>query len=103
MKWNIEKKENKLFVTLRVSHIKNTREAKQQFDTNFVKNYLINENVTFLEALNNKIVYNYQTQEKCAETWIFSLPQKSKPKKSSKPLEKKETVTKMVSKKTIKK
>tara|TARA_R110002020_G_scaffold470046_1_gene695537 strand:- start:341 stop:673 length:333 start_codon:yes stop_codon:yes gene_type:complete len=110
MNWNEESdfvvatRNNKLYVTLTVNHVHGKRNFQEKFyDTDFVITYLKENNISFEKTLEHAMVYNYQSQSRCQGTWVFSLPSKPKPKKTSKPLEKKENVPKMTNKKTIKK
>ena len=100
MNWNIEKVNNTLHITLNVKHIRNTNSTPNTYDTAYVVNYLNQQGIAFEEVITEAIVYNCQTQPRCTGTWVFSLPRK---KKTTKPIEKKETVSKITNKKTIKK
>ena len=100
MNWNINEINNTLHVTLSVEHAKISGAGTEIFDTEYVINYLHDQGIKFDEMLSEAIVYNYQTQSRCSGTWVFSLPKKKKP---TKPVEKKETVSKITNKKTIKK
>ena len=104
MNWNIKTQNNKLYVTLSVTPLVLTPQgAKQVYATDSVIAYLKNNNISFGKVLHEAIVYNYQTQKRCTGTWIFSLPEKQKARKNPKPLENKESVTKISNKKSIKK
>lgn len=102
--FDVEKKQGKLSVTLSVNHTRGTRNYQNKtYTTDFIVNYLNNNKIIFDEVLQETIVYNYQTQDRCIGTWVFSLPKTTKAKKTTQPIENKETVIKMNSKKTTKK
>tara|TARA_R110000824_G_scaffold384473_1_gene578507 strand:+ start:94 stop:426 length:333 start_codon:yes stop_codon:yes gene_type:complete len=102
--WDIKKENNKLFVTLTVNHVKGTRKFKEQaYGDDFVENYLKESNIKYEKLLAGNKVYNYNSEKHCTGTWVFSLPPTKKTKKTTQPIENKETVIKMNSKKTIKK
>jgi|SaaInlStandDraft_2_1057019.scaffolds.fasta_scaffold337344_2 hypothetical protein len=103
MNWNIEIKEERVQVSLRVDHIRNTRGAKATYTVSDAIEYLMKNNIKINEVITDCVIYNYQTKQRCAGTWVFSLPPKPKPKKTQPPVEKKENVLKMTNKKTIKK
>ena len=104
MNWNIEKKDGKLFITITLEHIKtslgNTRNTVTTFQ---VIELLKDNNISHGDLISEATVYNYQTINRCTGTWIFSLPKAKKTKKTTQPIENKETVIKMNSKKTTKK
>ena len=102
--FNVEKKEGTLNVTLSVGHIKGKVNYQDKtYTTEFVINYLKEKKILFSDVLQETVVYNYQSQERCTGTWVFSLPKVKKTKKTTQPIENKETVIKMNSKKTTKK
>tara|TARA_R100000353_G_scaffold175091_1_gene144542 strand:- start:259 stop:594 length:336 start_codon:yes stop_codon:yes gene_type:complete len=110
MNWNEELdfttniKNNKLYVTLTVNHTKGLRGFQEKtYDTDFVIDLLKKNDFEIQDTLEESIVYNYQTINRCTGTWIFSLPKAKKTKKTTQPIENKETVIKMNSKKTTKK
>ena len=103
MNWNIEIKEEQVQVSLTVDHIRNTRDTKATYTIVDAVGYLTKNNIKINKVITDCVVHNYQTQQRCSGTWVFSLPEKPKPKKTFKPLEKKENVLKMTNKKTIKK
>ena len=104
MKWNIEKKEDRLFVTLTVAHVRTQRRwTNTSYTASDVLKYLQEQNIVIDRMIQDDIVHNYQRESNLTGTWVFSLPVKAKPKKTSKPLEKKENVSKITNKKTIKK
>ena len=97
-------KDNKLYVTLTVGHIKGTKGFQEKtYNTDFVKNFLKKNDFEIQDTLEESTVYNYQTSKRCTGTWVFSLPKTKKTKKTTQPIENKETVIKMNSKKTTKK
>ena len=104
MNWNIEKKDGKLFVTVTLEHVKislgNTRST---VSTPQVLQLLKENSVPYGDLIADTVVYNYQTEKRCTGTWVFSLPKAKKTKKTTQPIENKETVIKMNSKKTTKK
>ena len=101
MNFNVEKKKGTLNVTLSVGHTKGKVNYQDKiYTTEFVINYLKENKIPFSDVLQETVVYNYQSQERCTGTWVFSLP---KTKKTTQPIENKETVIKMNSKKTTKK
>ena len=103
-KWDIKKEDKKLFVTLTVNHVKGTRKFKEQsYGDTFVKNYLKENGIKHDELITGNVVYNYNSEKQCTGTWVFSLPKEIKTKKTTQPIENKETVIKMNSKKTTKK
>jgi len=102
--WDIKEAGGKLCVTLTVNHVKGTRKFKEQsYGDDFVENYLKENHVKYGELISGNVVYNYNSEKHCTGTWIFSLPKVKKVKKSTQPIENKETVIKMNSKKTTKK
>ena len=104
MNWNIEKKDDKLFVTVVLEHIKvSLGNSRRTVSTPEVLQLLKENSVDYGELIADTVVYNYQTQKRCTGTWIFSLPKAKKTKKTTQPIENKETVIKMNSKKTTKK
>ena len=104
MKWNIEKKNNEVHVTLTVEHVKNQRRWKNTtYTSKDALTYLQEQKVTVDNLIQDCEVYNYQRESNLTGTWIFSMSAKSKAKKTTKPIEKKETVSKITNKKTIKK
>ena len=104
MKWDIEKKDNKLFVTLTVEHVNFQKSFENKsFDTEFVVQHLKENNISFDGILKQTEVYNYQRQSNLTGTWIFSLPKSKKTKKTTQTLENKENVLKVSNKKTTKK
>ena len=104
MKWNIEKKEDKLFVTLTVEHIRTQRRwTNTSYTSADVLEYLQEQNVAVDKMIQDDIVHNYQRESNLTGTWVFSLPSKPKAKKTTKAVEKKESVIKINTKKTIKK
>ena len=110
MNWNEESdfavttKNNKLYVTLTVNHVHGKRNFQEKsYDTNFVITYLKESKIPFEKTLQHAVVYNYQSHSRCQATWVFSLPEKQKARKNPKPLENKESVTKISNKKSIKK
>ncbi len=97
-------KNNKLYITLTVNHVKGTRGFQEKtYNTDFVREFLKENNLVVENILQECVVYNYQALKRCTGTWIFSLPKAKKTKKTTQPIENKETVIKMNSKKTIKK
>lgn len=97
-------KNNQLYVTLIVNHVKGTRGFQEKtYDTDFVITFLEENNFVVDQTLHETCVYNYQDPKRCTGTWIFSLPKSKKTKKTTQPIENKETVIKMNSKKTTKK
>jgi len=104
MNWNIEKKDGKLFITITLEHIRtslgNTRSI---VSTPQVLELLKENSIPHGDLILDATAYNYQTLNRCTATWIFSLPKAKKAKKSTQPIENKETVIKMNSKKTTKK
>jgi len=97
-------KNNKLYVTLTVNHVKGTRAFQEKmYNTDFVREFLKENSFIVENILQECVVYNYQTLQRCTGTWVFSLPLTKKTKKTTQPIENKETVIKMNSKKTIKK
>ena len=97
-------KNNKLYVTLTVNHIRGTRGFQEKtYNTAFVREYLKDNNFIVEDLLQESAVYNYQAPQRCTGTWVFSLPKAKKTKKTSQPIENKESVIKMNSKKTTKK
>ena len=104
MKWNIEKKENEIHVTLTVEHVNNLRHWKNTtYTSTHAKEYLKEQKIAVDKLIQDCEVHNYQRQSNLTGTWIFSIPLKSKAKKTTKPVEKKETVSKITNKKTTKK
>ena len=104
MNWTIKTKDNKIYVTLTVTHIKKIPQGSPRpYETEFVLAHLNNEKIAVGNLIKDDVVYNYQAEKSCSGTWVFSLPPKPKPKKPPKPIEKKENVLKMTNKKTIKK
>tara|TARA_R110002020_G_scaffold470047_1_gene695542 strand:- start:341 stop:655 length:315 start_codon:yes stop_codon:yes gene_type:complete len=104
MKWNIEKKADKVYVTLTVKHVRTQRRwTNTSYTSEDALQYLQEQNITVDKMIQDDIVHNYQRESNLTGTWVFSLPSKPKTKKTSKPLEKKENVPKMTNKKTIKK
>ena len=102
--WDIKESLGKLFVTLTVNHVKGTRKFKEQsYGDDFVENYLKENKIKYEELISGNVVYNYNSEKHCTGTWVFSLPKAKKPKKTTQPIENKETVIKMNSKKTTKK
>ena len=102
--WDIKEAFGKLFVTLTVNHVKGTRKFKEQsYGNDFVENYLKENDIKYGELISGNIVYNYNSEKHCTGTWVFSLPKIKKAKKTTQPIENKETVIKMNSKKTTKK
>ena len=103
-KWSLKEKDEKLFVTLEVNHIMGTRNfQKESYDSKFVESYLKENNIKFDKLITDQVVYNHHSYEKCTGTWIFSIPSKSKSKKTTREVEKKDNVSKITNKKTIKK
>tara|TARA_Y100001938_G_C8095458_1_gene437860 strand:+ start:1089 stop:1421 length:333 start_codon:yes stop_codon:yes gene_type:complete len=101
---NITKEDNRLNVTLTVNHIHGKRNFQEKtYETDFIVSYLKENNIKFSEILQETVVYNYQTKNRCTGTWIFSLPKTTKVKKTTQALENKENVLKVSSKKTTKK
>ena len=87
-----------------MNHVKGTRKFKEQaYGDDFVENYLKESNIKYEKLLAGNKVYNYNSEKHCTGTWVFSLPPTKKTKKTTQPIENKETVIKMNSKKTIKK
>ena len=104
MNWNIEKKDDKLFVTVTLEHIKvSLGNTRRTVSTPEVLQLLKENSVAYGDIIADTVVYNYQTQKRCTGTWVFSLPKAKKTKKTTQPIENKETVIKMNSKKTTKK
>ena len=104
MNWNIEKKDGKLFITITLEHIKTSLGSTRSTVTTFqVLELLKDNNIFHGDLISEATAYNYQTLSKCTGTWVFSLPLTKKTKKTTQPIENKETVIKMNSKKTIKK
>ena len=104
MNWNIEKKDDKLFVTVTLEHIKvSLGNTRRTVSTPEVLQLLKENSVAYGDIIADTVVYNYQTQKRCTGTWVFSLPKTKKTKKTTQPIENKETVIKMNSKKTTKK
>tara|TARA_Y100000593_G_scaffold49681_1_gene93641 strand:- start:184 stop:507 length:324 start_codon:yes stop_codon:yes gene_type:complete len=92
--------DNKLFVTLTSNHVKGCQGFQEErYGTETVITYLNQNNIEFDEVLSETEVFNYQTEKSLTGTWVFSLPKK---KKTTKPIEKKENVTKISNKKTTK-
>lgn len=101
---NVEEKEGTLNVTLTVNHTKGKRNFQEKsYETDFIISYLEENNIKFNETLQETVVYNYQTQNRCSGTWIFSLPKQTKTKKTTQTLENKQNVLKVSNKKTTKK
>ena len=101
MKWNIEKKENHIHVTLTVEHVNTLRRWKNTTYTSAdAKKYLEEQKINVDALIVDCEVHNYQRHSNLTGTWVFSIPSKSKAKK---PIEKKETVSKITNKKTNKK
>ena len=104
MKWNIETKDNKVYVTLVVEHVKNLRRwTNTAYTSQNARDYLKEQKIAVDQLIQDCEVCNYQRESNLTGTWVFSLPPKPKPKKTVKPVEKKENVLKMTNKKTIKK
>ena len=101
MNWNIEIEKEQVIVSLVVEHIRNTRDEKATYTAEDARIYLTQNNIKANKIVRDCVVHNYQTQQRCSGTWIFSLP--SKPKKPPKIVEKKESVSKITNKKTTKK
>tara|TARA_Y100001970_G_C14138729_1_gene805887 strand:- start:225 stop:530 length:306 start_codon:yes stop_codon:yes gene_type:complete len=101
MNWNIEITKEQVVVSLTVEHIRNTRDEKATYTVDDARDYLAQQNIKTNKVVSDCVVHNYQTQQRCSGVWIFSLP--NKPKKPPKTVEKKENVTKITNKKTIKK
>jgi len=103
MNWNIEEKENKLYVTLTVDHVKNQRHwTNRCYTKDAATQHLQEQNIRFGELLQDCEVYNYQRVSDLTGTWVFSLPSKPKIKKTTKSVEKKANVIKPKIKKTTK-
>lgn len=101
---NIEKKENTLNVTLSVNHIYGKSNFQEKtYTTDFIISYLKEKNIKFNNPIQETVVFNYQSQDRCSGTWIFSLPKQTKTKKTIQTLENKENVLKVSNKKTTKK
>ena len=104
MNWNIEEKNNEVHITLTVEHVKNLRRWKNiTYTTADVRVYLEEQKIAVDNLIQECEVHNYQRESNLTGTWVFSLPSKPKPKKTVKPIEKRENVLKMTNKKTIKK
>ena len=104
MNWNIEKKDGKLFITITLEHIKTSLGNTRNIVTTPQVLELLKENsISHGNLIFETTAYNYQTLSKCTGTWVFSLPKSKKTKKTTQPIENKETVIKMNSKKTTKK
>ena len=103
MNWNIEIKEKQVWVSLSVEHIRNTRNVKETYTTADALDYLKKHNIKINKIVSDCVVHNYQTEQRCHGTWVFSLPSSSKSKKTTKHVEKKQNVPKITNKKIIKK
>lgn len=96
--------DNKLYVTLTAAHIHGLQGfTEERYGTDTIINYLKENNISFNEVITESEVFNYQSPERLVGTWVFSLPEKQKARRSTKPLENKESVSKIANKKTIKK
>ena len=104
MKWNIEKKENNIHVTLTVEHVNTHRRWKNTtYSSADAKKYLEEQKINVGSLIVDCEVHNYQRHSNLTGTWVFSIPSKPKTKKTTKPVEKKENVPKITNKKTTKK
>ena len=99
-----EIKDNNLHVTLTTNHVRGKQGFREEtYTTQTVTDYLERENILFKDVLTETTVYNYQSDDRCTGTWIFSLPVRKKTPQVKKPLENKQNVTKINNKKTSKK
>jgi len=96
--------DGKLYVTLTANHVHGLQGfTEEKYGTDTVIAYLKENNIVFNNIITESEVFNYQTPDRLVGTWVFSLPEKQKARKNTKPLEKKENVTKISNKKSIKK
>ena len=100
----MEEQEDTLNVTLTVNHIHGKSNFQEKtYTTDFIVSYLKEKNIKFNKLIQETIVFNYQSQNRCSGTWIFSLPKQTKTKKTTQTLENKQNVLKVSNKKTTKK
>jgi len=104
LKFQTEVKDNKLYVTLTTNHVSGKQRFREEtYRTQTITDYLEQENILFKDILTESVVHNYQSDDRCTGTWIFSLPVQKKVFQVKKPLENKQNVTKINNKKTTKK
>jgi len=104
LKFQIEVKDNKLYVTLTANHVRGKQGFREEtYKTQTVTDYLEQENILFKDVLTESVVFNYQSDDRCTGTWVFSLPTQKTAPQVKKPLETKQNVIKINNKKTSKK
>lgn len=101
---NIEEVNNTLVVKLQVNHVRGQRNFQEKtYTTDFIREYLSSKKIVVGKLKQETTVFNYQSENRTRGTWIFALPSKVTSKKTTKIVEKKESVSKITNKKTIKK